>query len=111
MAMRLGFSDTIDVPVAGTIPEAGGRKTDFSFTLTCKRVSAEESKNDRRPVPEFLNDAIQGWSGMQDRSGADLPFDRAALKELLDVFGMESHIFSAYVDAVSVKAKEKNSGR
>jgi hypothetical protein len=111
MAMRLGFSDTIDVPVAGTIPEAGGRKTDFSFTLTCKRVSAEESKTDKRGFSDFITDVTQGWSGMQDRSGADLPFDRAALKELLDVFGMDVHIFNAYVDAISVKAKEKNSGR
>ncbi len=112
MTFRLVVSDTITVPVAGRLPDAAGRPVPFTFSLTAKRLPAGELRaaidaNDRT-VPEFLQSVIRGWSGVLDEQGAELPYSPAAFDALLDIVGMASLIFPAYIEACGVKGKEKN---
>lgn len=112
MSFRLVVSDTISVPVAGRLPDASGRAVPFSFTLTARRLPATELRaaidNNDRTVPEFLASVVRGWSGVQADDGAELPYSPAALDALLDIVGMAGLIFSGYIEACGVKAKEKN---
>ena len=112
MAFRLVISDTITVPVAGRLPDAGGRMLPFGFTLICKRLPADQLKaeveSDERTVPEFLTGVVQDWTGVQDDAGAELAFHPAMLASLLNIVGMSGLIFRAYIEACGVKGKEKN---
>ena len=112
MSFRLVVSDTISVPVAGRLPDASGRAVPFSFTLTARRLPATELlaaiDNNDRTEPEFLGSVVRGWSGVQTDDGADLPYSPAALDALLDIVGMAGLVFSSYIEACGVKAKEKN---
>jgi hypothetical protein len=112
MAFRLVISDTITVPVAGRLPDAGGRMLPFGFTLVCKRLPADQLKaeveSDERTVPEFLTGVVQDWTGVQDDAGAELAFHPTALAALLNIVGMSGLIFKAYIEACGVKGKEKN---
>lgn len=112
MSFRLVISDTVAVPVAGSIPDATGRAAPFSFTLTCRRLPASELRAaieaNEATVPEFVTSVVQGWSGLQDEAGQALPFSAAALEQLLDIVGMAGVAFAAYVQACGAKGREKN---
>ena len=112
MSFRILVSNTVAVPVAGSIPDATGRATPFSFTLVCRRMPASELRqqidaNDQT-VPEFVAGVCQGWSGVQDEGGQPLAYSGAALEQLLDVVGMAGLCFTAYVAACGAKGREKN---
>lgn len=109
---RLKVSDTVVVPVSGSIPGEDGRAQPFAFTLRCKRLTAAAIKaeldNDERTVADFLASVIEGWAGVADADGMELPFSRAALDELLAIVGMAGVCFTAYLSAVGAKGKAKN---
>lgn len=112
MAFKLVVSNTVAVPVAGRLPDASGRPVPFSFTLQARRLPAGELRqaieaNDRT-VPEFLASLVEGWSGVQDDAGRELPFSAEGLNALLDIVGMAGVMFSAYLEACGAKGKEKN---
>lgn len=112
MAFRLVISDTITVPVAGRLPDAGGRLVPFAFSLMCRRLPADELRQEiesnERTVPEFLASVVNDWSGVQDDMGKELPFHPSALSSLLNIVGMAGLILKAYIEACGVKGKEKN---
>lgn len=112
MSFRLVVSDTVAVPVAGSLQDANGRPAPFSFSLVCRRLPASELRAaidaNEATVPEFLASVVQGWNGLQDEAGQALPFSPAALEQLLDIVGMASVAFGAYVQACGAKGKEKN---
>ena len=112
MSFRLVVSDTVAVPVAGSLQDANGRPSPFSYSLVCRRLPASELRAaieaNEATVPEFLASVVQGWNGLQDDSGQPLPYSPTALEQLLDIVGMASVAFSAYVQACGAKGKEKN---
>ena len=112
MTFRLSVSNTVSVPVAGSIPDENGRPAPFSFNLTCRRLPASELKDSvqstEATVPEFLASVVQGWSGLQDDAGQPLPYSREALDRLFDIVGMAGVAFAAYLQACGAKGKEKN---
>ncbi len=112
MAFRLVVSDTITVPVAGRLPDAGGRMVPFAFSVICRRLPADELRaeieSNERTVPEFLAGVVQDWSGVQDDHGSELAFHPAALSTMLNIVGMAGLILKAYIEACGVKGKEKN---
>ena len=112
MAFRLVVSDTVLVPVSGTIPDATGRKVPFAYTLTMRRMPAGELtaavEANETSVPTFVAGLTSGWSGVLDDEGREIPYSEAGLAQLLDIFGMAGLAFRAYFEAAGAKGKEKN---
>lgn len=112
MSFRLVVSDTIQVPVAGRVPDAAGRMQPFSFTLKARRLPASELKAavdaSEVTVPEFLASLVHGWSGVLDDDGHELPHSSEAFARLMEIVGMAGICFAAYIEACGARGKEKN---
>ncbi|WP_119157432.1 hypothetical protein [Caldimonas tepidiphila] len=110
MAFKLVVSNTVAVPVKGVISDEAGKSVPFNFSLTCERLTAAELKSviDSKEtlVGEVVQRVAQGWSGVLDAEGQPLPYSDAGLAQLLDIPGIASLCFGAYIQAVG--AKEKN---
>lgn len=113
---KLSISNFVTFPVRGSVGDENGKSTPFSFSITAQRTSqsdlsqflAELSKSAAGETTDFLAGRINGWSGVQDAQGAELPFSEAALRELLNIVGVAGLVLGAYVEACSAKGKEKN---
>ncbi len=109
---KLAISNTITVPIKGSIPDDKGGAVPFNFTLRCKRLKADELKDaveqNDRTLAQFMADITEGWDGVADAEGNALPYSRAALDELFNIVGMVLLVFQAYMDACGAKGKAKN---
>lgn len=112
MSFRLTVSDTVMVPISGTMPDASGKPTRFSFTLRARRLSVQELKalteGDDRTAPQFILDNVLGWDGVLDDDNNQVPFSAPMLEQMLQILGMASLILSAYVEACGAKGLVKN---
>lgn len=109
---RLVVSDRVTVPVKGQIADEKGMAQAFSFSLSCKRMSKADLKDRLESLTsgqldgdDFLREVIEGWSGVQDADGKEIPYSAKALEDLLNVAGISAVAFGAYVEANSAKAK------
>ena len=111
MAFRLVVSQTVAVPVQGRVPDESGRPTLFNFTLLCRRLPASELKHaidqTERTVAEFLASVVEGWEHVLDADGKPVPFSASALQQLLDIVGMATLCFQAYLEGCGARGKEK----
>ena len=100
MALRIVVSDRVRFKVSGKLRNEEGTEDPFSFEVLAKRIKTDELSNLKdadQSVADFLATVIDGWSGVQDASGANLAFSPEALGELLKISGMATFIFSAYI--------------
>lgn len=114
---KLLISDTVKPRIKGVMPDPEtGRDVPFDFVLICQRSSATQLReaaatSSGMPLSEFMASKVEGWELVldQDRNPVDFTPERAA--DLLDIPGMASLAFDAYMEACSAKGKEKNSSR
>lgn len=110
MSIKLTVSDTVQVPVKGKIADEAGRDQGFDFTLTCKRLNADELKVRMdvkdAPVADLVRDVAQGWKGVVGDDNAPIPFTADGLDQLLRIPGIALLSLTAYFKEVG--AKEKN---
>lgn len=106
MAFKLVVSDTMTVPVKGSLASEKGR-TPFAFKLTMKRLPREEYAKVFAPdadmtVRQLLEQVTTGWAEQRlvlDDNDAPAAFSAEAFAFLLEVVGMEQAVFKAYVEA------------
>lgn len=112
MSFKLVISDTVTVPVKGTIPNAAGAPQAFSYSLVCERLKADTLRAmmdaNERTVPEFLAGVVSDWAGVLDDDGQPLPFNHDGLAALFNIVGMAGVAFAAYLEACGARGKEKN---
>ena len=112
MAFRLVVSNTVAVPVQGRVPDENGKPVPFNFTLLCRRLPASELRavieNNDRTVPEFLTSVVEGWDAVLDADGKAVQFTPAGLQQLLEIVGMATVCFQAYLEFCGARGKEKN---
>lgn len=111
MAIKIVISDTVRFKVKGTINGADGSPSPFDFTLTCRRLDAEQLKarlsdGTESSTIDFLLEVVEDWSGVRDAEDAPLPYSEAALRALLKIPGLAAVAFRAYL--IESGAKEKN---
>lgn len=112
---KLRVSDTVQVPVQGSIKNAASQDQAFKFTFTAKRLPAGEMRadlaNGERPAGEIVTKVATGWDGqdlvLDPDNDQPAAFDADALAAMLDIAGIASLMFQAYLREVG--AKEKNS--
>ncbi|MDO9277130.1 MAG: hypothetical protein Q7U05_01025 [Polaromonas sp.] len=108
----LAVENTVEVPVKFTLKNKGVARL-FSFTLIADRLPQDDIsarlEDKERKVKDFMADVITGWSGQRlllDATGEPAEFSAEALEALLNVAGVASVCFTAYLKECG--AKEKN---
>ena len=109
---KLTIQNTAQLKVKFTLKDKGIDRL-FSFTLDAVRLEQDEissrlEEKDKK-VKDFMSDLITGWDGQrlvlnQDDTPAD--FSPEAMDVMLNVPGVASVIFNAYLKDCG--AKEKN---
>ncbi|MBL8351198.1 MAG: hypothetical protein JNL87_12910 [Burkholderiaceae bacterium] len=112
MAFKLVVSDTVTVPVKGSLPNAAGVAAPFAFSLQARRLQADAlrdlAQDNERTVAEFLASVVFDWSAVLGEDDKPAPFSEAGLAQLLNIVGMAGLAFTAYVEACGARGKEKN---
>lgn len=110
MAFKLVQRNVCPVKVKGVLTGDDGKPESFEFTLICGRLGQTELKvkldDKEKSVIDFVRERAEGWTGVKDRDGNDLPFGQEVLDELLEVPGVARLAFDAYL--VEQQAREKN---
>jgi len=109
MAFKLIARNTVTVPVKGFFTLDDGKKELFDFKLTCRRQGADEQlaalKNDDKSVKAFMQDVVQGFSGVLDEDGNQVTYSEETLDALLETPGIAQLAFRAYLEEQGAKAK------
>lgn len=110
MAIRIKVSPTVQFAVKGNINDDRGVAQAFEFRLTCKRLNTEEYAEatrdaDGRKLIDFMEPLIEGWSGVKDEDGKDIPYSKEALRELFLIPGVAQLAFATYTLEAGAKAK------
>lgn len=111
MAIKLVVSDTVGIPVKGTINDATGIPQPFSFKLICDRLNVDDYQarlkdQGENPIVDFLAGVTQGWIDVRDADNKDVPYSEDALRKLCSIPGVAGVAFRSY--QAEVGAKEKN---
>jgi hypothetical protein len=108
----LAIENTVDFPVKFSIKSKNITKV-FAFNLTATRLEQEEIQtkleDKEKKVKDFIADVVTGWSGQRlvlGTNGEPAEFDAEALDALLNVAGVATVCFAAYLKECG--AKEKN---
>jgi len=95
-------------PVTVEIPIDGGRFEKQTFDAVFKKMSRSAFNDLLDKGDEALVDGIlEGWDGIKDEDGKDLPFSQKNKKELLDDTYVMKAVIQAYADSI-VGAQAKN---
>lgn len=107
---KLKTEHTYSWPVTVQIPADGGKFTKATFDAAFKVIPQDRIDAILRGGnvdAELLREVTEGWKGIQDENGNDLPFSEAARDTLLSVPYVRSALVEAYLDSLS-GARRKN---
>ena len=109
MAIKIVLSDKFRLKVAGTHKNESGLDAPFDFTLTVKRLNADEIKETLESSEQSMIDFIAGltedWSGVRDEADKPLPWSKENYKALCAIPGVGLLAFQTYLAEVGAKAK------
>lgn len=106
--MKLDFSPTYAIPVTLQVRGQDGQISPETFTAHFLRMGPDEFTAYRHEIVEqkipdqaIARRVLQGWSGMEDGEGAEVPFDPPHLDALLaGVHGADVAIVRAWMASV-----------
>lgn len=108
----LAISNTSEISVKFTLKEGSVNKL-FAFSFTAIRLDQDEIteriEEKNKKVKDFMAEVITGWSGQRmvlEDNGEPAAFSQEALAMMLNVMGVGSILFNAYMKDCG--AKEKN---
>jgi hypothetical protein len=108
MAFVRKKSSTFKWPVTVESPVDGGRFENETFDAVFKRIGRSEFQKliDKGDI-ELIEAVLQGWEGITDEAGKELPFTKATVKEQLDDPYFTRGIIAAYLASLE-GSKAKN---
>lgn len=111
MTICIKVSPTVQFTVKGSINDERGQAQPFQFRLTCKRLDTEQFREatrdiEGRPLVDFMVPLVEGWSGVKDPKGDDVPYTPEALRELCRIPGVAQLVLNTY--AIEAGARAKN---
>lgn len=105
-------SDTVLVPVKGSLSDENGKAKKFEFSLICKRLGADEVREmigSERLITSIMSEVTTGWKDQRlvlEDDGTPAEFCEEALSALLDIPNIALLCYVAYQKESG--AKEKN---
>lgn len=113
--LRLGASDRFWYPVRVEIVDADGVRRVHEFGALFRRLGRSDFERLMRRVRDgdltddaLARDVLLGWRGVQDESGAEVPFSPEARERLLDLWPVLPALIQAFVEAHSPEGRRKN---
>jgi predicted SpoU family rRNA methylase len=109
---KLVVSDTVVVPVSGNLKDANGRAVSFKFSLTCRRIGADELKEkleSQTTIKDILREVTTGWTGQRlvlEEDDTPAEFCDDAFDSLINIAGLAMVCFNCFVKENG--AAEKN---
>jgi hypothetical protein len=108
MAFVLKKTASYKWPIKVEIPVDGGKFETQTFDAVFKKMSRSAFNKTVDEGDDALIDAIlQGWDGIKDEEGKDIPFTEKSKKEICDDHAIVKALISAYAESV-VGAPAKN---
>lgn len=108
MAFVRKKSSTFKWPVTVEFPVDGGHFETETFDAIFKRVGrAEFTKLADKGDIDLVERVLEGWEGIKDEEGKDIPFTKASLKDMLDDPYFARAIIKSYLESLE-GAKAKN---
>lgn len=112
MAFKLVVSDTIVVPVEGTLTNPStGVSEPFKFELLCTPATTTEARADDKSSLNLVDKMLavtSNWRYVQDAGGAAVNFSEETFRQLLERPGMPLLCFTSRLSASGVEGKQKN---
>jgi len=108
--LKLKTDHSYSWPVVVQIPADGGKFTKATFDATFKVIPQDRIDGILRGGnvdAELLREVTEGWKGIQDEDGNDLPYSEEAREKLLSVPYVRAALVEAYLDSLS-GARRKN---
>lgn len=108
MAFVLKKVSTYKWPVEVSIPVDGGKFKKETFTAVFKKMS-RSAFNDLIDMGDdaLVDEIIEGWEGIKDEDGEEVPFCAGTKKELFDDPYVLRALIQSYTDSIT-GATEKN---
>lgn len=111
MAISIKVDNIVKFKVKGTIKDGNGIDQPFDFSLTCKRLDADQQaslkdENGNIVYVDFMEAVIQDWSGVKDGNDENLPYTAENWRALAKVQGVAQLAWLTYMRESG--AKEKN---
>lgn len=109
MSISIVISDTVKFKVKGSFKDGQGLDQPFDFSLTCKRLDADEiaarTSTPDTTFAEVLGTVIQDWHGVTGQDSKPVPYSADALKALCKLPGVAFLVYQTYMSEVGAKAK------
>lgn len=108
MAFVRKKSSSFKWPVTVEFPVDGGRFESESFDAVFKRIGRSDFQRllDKGDL-DLIEAVLENWEGVKDEAGKDIPFTKAALKDMLDDPCFTKGIITSYLASLE-GAKAKN---
>ena len=97
-----------EATVTVRVPKAGGQADEFRFDATFVALDAETRRDFGPDRADVLGSILRGWKGLEDESGAPLPFNDESLAAVARDPFLSTAIIMAYGAALSPEAQRKN---
>lgn len=108
MAFVRKTSSTFKWPVTVEFPVDGGRFETESFDAIFKRIGrAEFQKLVDKGDTELIEAVMAGWEGVKDEADKEVPFTKAAMRDMLDDPYFTKGVIQAYLASLE-GGKAKN---
>tara|TARA_R100000781_G_scaffold114551_1_gene85642 strand:- start:1280 stop:1624 length:345 start_codon:yes stop_codon:yes gene_type:complete len=114
MALVLDQDDTYSWPCSIELPIDDGKYQKHSFKCVFKRLKQSRIKELLDLVAkgdvsdqEVCNEVLAGWSGIEDKDGNEVRFNKTTFKQLIEVPLIATEIGTAYFKSIT-GAKTKN---
>lgn len=109
MAIKIVLSDKFRLKVAGTYKNESGIDAPFDFSLTVKRLNADEIKetldSSEKSMIDFIGGLTEDWSGVKGPDDTLLPWSIDNYRALCAIPGIALLAFQTYLAEVGAKAK------
>ena len=94
-------------PIKVAVAEDGARQDKVLFEAEFKRLSKSEAENVGKNFAGFALDVLNGWRGLKDSSGKDIPYSPDNAAALIEAnVGLEGILIESFVESFSlIKAK------
>jgi hypothetical protein len=109
---KIVVSNSVRVPVEGSIADAEGKPQKFKFALICDRIDQqsmrEQFQGQDLVFSDFLKKVTKGWEGQRlvlNDDDTPAAFDVDALDALLNITGMGLVCYNAYTAENAAKGK------
>ncbi|KQW96978.1 hypothetical protein ASC94_09225 [Massilia sp. Root418] len=110
---KVKVSNTVLVPVQGTLADSDGQAQPFKIVLVCERLAAKQLRTAFNTlnvvdIPQFLTPLIKGWREQDlvlEQDGTPAEFCSEALEALFNIAGIPQLVFNTYNAESAAKAK------